>query len=81
MGADIKGVRTDTIKINGVRSLNGINHSVIPDRIEAGTFMTAVAMTGGDILLENVVPDHLKPISAKLRRLEWKSLKNYRLSG
>ncbi|HHY24695.1 MAG TPA: UDP-N-acetylglucosamine 1-carboxyvinyltransferase, partial [Clostridiaceae bacterium] len=58
---------TDTIKINGVRSLNGINHSVIPDRIEAGTFMTAVAMTGGDILLENVVPDHLKPISAKLR--------------
>jgi UDP-N-acetylglucosamine 1-carboxyvinyltransferase len=67
MGADIKGAGTDTIKINGVRSLNGINHSVIPDRIEAGTFMTAVAMTGGDILLENVVPDHLKPISAKLR--------------
>jgi UDP-N-acetylglucosamine 1-carboxyvinyltransferase len=67
MGADIKGAGTDTIKINGVRSLNGINHSVIPDRIEAGTFMTAVAMTGGDLLLENVVPDHLKPISAKLR--------------
>ena len=42
MGADIKGAGTDTIKINGVRSLNGINHSVIPDRIEAGTFMTAV---------------------------------------
>ncbi len=67
MGADVKGAGTDTIKINGVRSLNGIRHSVIPDRIEAGTFMTAVAATGGDIVLENVVPDHLKPISAKLR--------------
>jgi len=67
MGADIKGAGTDTIKINGVKSLNGIKHSIIPDRIEAGTFMTAVAMAGGDIVLENVVPDHLKPISAKLR--------------
>lgn len=67
MGADIKGAGTDTVKINGVKSLNGIKHSIIPDRIEAGTFMTAVAMTGGDIVLENVVPDHLKPISAKLR--------------
>jgi UDP-N-acetylglucosamine 1-carboxyvinyltransferase len=67
MGADIKGAGTDTIKINGVRELKGINHFVIPDRIEAGTFMTAVAMVGGDVLLENVVPGHLKPISAKLR--------------
>lgn len=67
MGADLKGAGTDTIKINGVSSLNGIKHSIIPDRIEAGTFMTAVAMIGGEVILENVVPDHLKPISAKLR--------------
>ncbi|NSW90191.1 MAG: UDP-N-acetylglucosamine 1-carboxyvinyltransferase [Firmicutes bacterium] len=69
MGADIKGAGTDTIKINGVKSLNGVKHSVIPDRIEAGTFMAAVAMTGGDVVLENVVADHLKPISAKLREV------------
>jgi len=69
MGADIKGAGTDTIKINGVKSLNSITHSVIPDRIEAGTFMAAVAMTGGDVVLENVVVDHLKPVTAKLREV------------
>lgn len=67
MGADIKGAGTDTIRINGVKSLKGAMHSVIPDRIEAGTFMVAAAITGGDVLVENVVPDHLKPVSAKLR--------------
>lgn len=67
MGADIKGAGTDTIKINGVKSLNGANHAIIPDRIEAGTFMVAAALTGGDVTIENVVPDHLKPVSAKLR--------------
>ena len=67
MGADIKGAGTDTVKINGVKSLAGASHCVIPDRIEAGTFMVAAAITGGDVLLENVVPDHLKPVSAKLR--------------
>ncbi len=67
MGADIKGAGTDTIKINGVPDLKPANHSVIPDRIEAGTFMVAAAITGGDVLIENVVPDHLKPVSAKLR--------------
>ncbi|NMB33416.1 MAG: UDP-N-acetylglucosamine 1-carboxyvinyltransferase [Clostridium sp.] len=67
MGADIKGAGTDTIKINGVSSLRGINHAVIPDRIEAGTFMVAAAVTGGDVLIENIVPDHVKPITAKLR--------------
>ena len=67
MGADIKGAGTDTIRINGVCSLKGAMHSVIPDRIEAGTFMVAAAITGGDVLIENVVPDHLKPVSAKLR--------------
>ena len=67
MGADIKGAGTDTIRINGVTSLKGVCHSVIPDRIEAGTFMVAAAITGGDVTVENVVPDHLKPVSAKLR--------------
>lgn len=67
MGADIKGAGTDTIKINGVRSLTAANHAIIPDRIEAGTFMVAAAVTGGDVMIENVVPDHLKPVSAKLK--------------
>ncbi|MCX8129826.1 MAG: UDP-N-acetylglucosamine 1-carboxyvinyltransferase [Clostridia bacterium] len=67
MGADIKGAGTDTIKINGVKNLTGANHAIIPDRIEAGTFMVASAITGGDVIIENVVPDHLKPVSAKLR--------------
>ncbi|HOJ09420.1 MAG TPA: UDP-N-acetylglucosamine 1-carboxyvinyltransferase [Clostridiales bacterium] len=66
MGADIKGAGTDTIKINGMDSIKGTRHSIIPDRIEAGTFMAASAITGGDVVLENVVPDHLKPVSAKL---------------
>ncbi|NLC69229.1 MAG: UDP-N-acetylglucosamine 1-carboxyvinyltransferase, partial [Clostridiaceae bacterium] len=69
MGADVKGAGTDTIKINGVKSLNGVKHTIIPDRIEAGTFMAAVAMAGGDVTIENVVADHLKPISAKLREV------------
>lgn len=67
MGADIKGAGTDTIKVNGVKSLSSANHTIIPDRIEAGTYMVAAAITGGDVVVENVVPDHLKPISAKLR--------------
>lgn len=67
MGADIKAAGTDTIRINGVDSLRGITHTVIPDRIEAGTFMVAAAITGGDVVLENIVSDHLKPISAKLK--------------
>jgi len=67
IGADIKGAGTDTIKINGVKSLGGTTHTAIPDRIEAGTFMTAAAITGGDVVIENIVPDHVKPITAKLR--------------
>lgn len=67
MGAEIKAAGTDTIRINGVKSMTGANHTVIPDRIEAGTFMVAAAMVGGDVLIENVVIDHLKPISAKLK--------------
>ena len=67
MGADIKGAGTDTVKITGVNTLKGVNHAIIPDRIEAGTFMIAAAMAEGDIVIENVVPDHIKPVSAKLR--------------
>jgi len=67
MGADIKGAGTDTVKITGVSELKAANHTIIPDRIEAGTFMIAAAITGGDVVIENVVPDHLKPVTAKLR--------------
>ena len=67
MGAKIKGAGTDTIKIEGVDKLHGAKHTVIPDRIEAGTFMLAAAITRGAIHITNVVPDHLKPIIAKLR--------------
>jgi len=67
IGADIRGAGTDTIRINGVKTLNGGSHTIIPDRIEAGTFMVAAAATKGDVLVENVVVDHLKPVMAKLR--------------
>lgn len=67
LGAKIKGAGTDTIKIQGVKELKGSKHTVIPDRIEAGTFMIAAAITGGDITILNALPDHLKPIIAKLR--------------
>jgi len=66
IGGDVRGAGTDTIKINGVRELRGAQHTIIPDRIEAGTFMVAAALTGGDITVENVVWDHLKPVTAKL---------------
>lgn len=67
MGARIKGAGTDTIKIEGVERLKGVSHHVIPDRIEAGTFMVGAAMTGGNVLIKNIVPDHLKAVIAKLR--------------
>ena len=69
MGAEVKGAGTDTIRINGVKELKGANHSVIPDRIEAGTFMVAAAITKGKVKIDNVMPDHLKPISAKMREI------------
>ncbi len=67
MGADIRGAGTDTIKINGVKSLRGTEHTIIPDRIEAGTFMVGAAISKGDVIIENVVIDHLKPMIAKLK--------------
>lgn len=69
MGAIIKGAGTDTIKIEGVKELKGANHTAIPDRIEAGTFMIAAAATGGDVIVEGVVPEHLKPVTAKLKEM------------
>lgn len=67
MGARVKGAGTDTIRIEGVKSLSGTKHVVIPDRIETGTFMVAAAITRGKIKLENAVASHVKPIIAKLR--------------
>lgn len=66
MGGRIKGAGTKVIKIEGVKELSSTTHTVIPDRIEAGSYMAAVAITGGDLLLENVIIDHLKPVIAKL---------------
>jgi UDP-N-acetylglucosamine 1-carboxyvinyltransferase len=66
MGAKIRGAGTDIIKIEGVKELSGISYTVIPDRIETGTYLVAGAITGGNVLLENVVPEHLKPVIAKL---------------
>lgn len=67
MGARIKGAGTDTIKIEGVEHIHGARHNVIPDRIELGTFMVAAAITRGCVLIKNAVPDHVKPIMAKLK--------------
>ena len=66
MGADIKGAGTDVIRIKGVEKLHGATYSIIPDQIEAGTFMIAAAATKGNVLVKNVIPKHLEAISAKL---------------
>ncbi|MDO4608282.1 MAG: UDP-N-acetylglucosamine 1-carboxyvinyltransferase [Clostridia bacterium] len=66
MGANIMGAGTSVIKIRGVEHLHGTNYSIIPDQIEAGTYMVAAAATGGDVLIENVIPKHLESIIAKL---------------
>lgn len=69
MGADIKGAGTDVIRINGVKSLRGSRYSIIPDQIEAGTFMCAAAITKGDITVKNIIPKHMEAISAKLMEM------------
>ena len=66
MGANIKGAGTDVIRIKGVKHLSGTTYSIIPDQIEAGTFMFAAAATKGDVTIRNVIPKHLESISAKL---------------
>ena len=68
MGADIRGAGTDVIKIHGVEELHGTTYSIIPDQIEAGTFMVAAAATGGDVLVKNIIPKHLESITEKLIR-------------
>ena len=69
MGANVKGAGTDVIKIKGVKSLTGGIYSIIPDQIEAGTFMIAAAATSGDVLIKNVIPKHLESVSAKLSEM------------
>jgi len=68
-GGQVRGAGTDTIKITGVKFMNSTQHSIISDRIEAGTFMVAAALTGGDIILTNVMGDHVKPVTAKLKEV------------
>ncbi len=67
MGARVRGAGTNVIRIEGVKELKGTTHAVIPDRIEAGTYMVAAAITGGDVWLENALSEHLKPVTAKLK--------------
>lgn len=69
MGAKIKGAGTETIRIEGVDALHGCRHSIIPDRIQAGTYMIAAAATRGDVVVDNVIPKHLEAITAKLQEM------------
>ena len=79
MGAKIKGAGTDTIRVEGVPSLRGARHAVIPDRIETGTFMVAAAITRGNVLIKNCLPDHVRPVIAKL--IECGAVVNDELEG
>lgn len=69
MGADIMGAGTDVIKIRGVNRLHGTEYTIIPDQIEAGTYMIAAAATKGDVIINNIIPKHLEPITSKLRKI------------
>ena len=69
MGADIRGAGTDVIRISGVERLHGTDYSIIPDQIEAGTFMCAAAITRGDVMVGNIIPKHMEAISAKLHEI------------
>jgi UDP-N-acetylglucosamine 1-carboxyvinyltransferase len=69
MGAVIRGAGTGIIRIEGVSSMKGANHNVIPDRVEAGTFMIAAAITGGDVFVEGAIGDHLAPVISKLQEM------------
>lgn len=69
MGGKIRGAGTGTIRIEGVETLKGINHTIIPDRIEAGTFMVAAAITGGDVLVKGAIPEHLTSLVAKMEEM------------
>ncbi|KPV55959.1 UDP-N-acetylglucosamine 1-carboxyvinyltransferase [Paenibacillus sp. A3] len=69
MGAKIKGAGTETIRIEGVDALHGCRHSIIPDRIQAGTYMIAAAATRGDVIVDNVIPKHMEALTAKLQEM------------
>ena len=69
MGANIRGAGTNVIRIEGVKELHGANHAVIPDRLEAGTFMVGAAMTQGNVFVENAISEHLKPLISKLKEV------------
>src|SRR5690606_27694094 len=69
MGAKIKGAGTETIRITGVDSLQGCRHSIIPDRIQAGTYMIAAAATRGDVIIDHIIPKHLEAVTAKLQEM------------
>ncbi|EFM09062.1 UDP-N-acetylglucosamine 1-carboxyvinyltransferase [Paenibacillus curdlanolyticus YK9] len=69
MGAHVRGAGTDVIRIEGVERLQGVRHTVIPDRVEAGTYMIATAITGGDVFIEGVIADHLAPVISKLQEM------------
>ena len=69
MGAKVKGAGTGTIRIEGVDQLFGADHAIIPDRIEAGTFMVAAAITGGNVLVQGAVPEHLNSLIAKMEEM------------
>ena len=69
MGANVKGAGTETLTIVGVESLHGANHNVVQDRIEAGTFMIGAAMTGGDVLIEDAIWEHNRPLLSKMQEM------------
>ena len=69
MGADVRGAGTDSVKVNGTDALHGGSYTIIPDQIEAGTYMVACAAAGGEVRVKNVIPRHLESISAKLREM------------
>jgi UDP-N-acetylglucosamine 1-carboxyvinyltransferase len=74
MGAKVRGAGTGTMRIEGVDKLYGTEHAIIPDRIEAGTFMTAAALTGGNVLVQGAVPEHLTSLIAKMEEMGVKIL-------
>lgn len=69
MGARIKGAGTETIRVEGVSEMHGCRHSIIPDRIQAGTYMIAAAATRGDVIVDNIIPKHMEAVTAKLREM------------
>ncbi len=68
MGADVRGAGTDVIKVRGGQKMHGCTYSIIPDQIEAGTYMVGAALTGGNVLIQNIIPKHLEPITSKLEK-------------